>query len=166
MWSPPKIENQDLGPTAVAEPTEWPAWMATGRHIGHRTVIRSCVLTELPDVFAVQRARRAPPLAGLLTGMSCSASGGTAESGHLMPNRSPISLSVLLVGISRNVRTAPVTCGNTRTLKFTLIVQRMPNRARRQHASLCASRHLHSPVEVPGSSGGWSSIWRLPNRSE
>ena len=45
------------------------------------------------------------------------------------PSRSPISSSVLLVGVSHyrpaNVRMAAVTCDDTRTLKFTLIVQRM-----------------------------------------
>jgi hypothetical protein len=43
-----------------------------------------------------------------------------------MPNGSPISLSVLLVGINHKIRKASMTCGDTRTLKFTLIVQGMP----------------------------------------
>jgi hypothetical protein len=63
---------------------------------------RSCVFSELPDVAAAQRARRALPQARLLTGMSCSADVGTEESGHLVPNRSPTSSLVLLVGISNN----------------------------------------------------------------
>ncbi len=63
---------------------------------------RSCVFSELPDVAAAQRARRTLPQARLLTGMSCSAGAGTAESGHLVPNRSPTSSLVLLVGISHN----------------------------------------------------------------
>jgi hypothetical protein len=59
--------------------------------------LRTCVLTELRDVAAVQSASRALPPSKLLTGMSCSAGVGTAESGHLVPNRSPTSSSVLLV---------------------------------------------------------------------
>jgi hypothetical protein len=59
--------------------------------------IRSCVLTELRDVAAAQSASRALPQSELLTGMSCSAGVDTAESGHLVPNRSPNSSSVLLV---------------------------------------------------------------------
>ena len=66
-------------------------------------VDRSCVLTELRDVAAAQRATRALSRAQLLTGMSCSAGADTAESGHLLPNRSPTtSSSVLLVGIGYN----------------------------------------------------------------
>ncbi len=60
------------------------------------------MLTELQDVAAAQRARRALSQARLLTGMSCPAGVGTAESGHAVPNRSPTSSSVLLVGISYN----------------------------------------------------------------
>ena len=86
----------------------------------------TCVLNELRDVFQVQRARCTLPWARLLTGMSCSAEGGAAQSGHLMPNGSPISLSMLLVGMNRNARKISVTWADTRTLKFTFIVQRMP----------------------------------------
>jgi len=64
--------------------------------------VLSCVFSELPDVVAAQRAICAMPQARLLTGMSCSAGAGTAESGHLVPNRSPTSSLVLLVGISHN----------------------------------------------------------------
>jgi hypothetical protein len=64
-----------------------------------------------------------------MPGMSCSAGAGTAESGHLMPNRSPTFSSVLLCWHqpqrTRNMRIAVVTCDDTRTLKFTLIVQKM-----------------------------------------
>jgi hypothetical protein len=60
---------------------------------------RIYLLTELRHVAAAQRAKRALPQVRLLTGMSCSAGAGTAESGHLVPNRSPTSSSVLLVGI-------------------------------------------------------------------
>jgi hypothetical protein len=63
---------------------------------------RDYLLTELRHVAAAQRAKRALPQVRLLTGMSCSAGAGTAESGHLVPNRSPTSSSVLLVGISHN----------------------------------------------------------------
>jgi hypothetical protein len=45
-------------------------------------------------------------LGRMLTGMSCSAGMGTTGSGHLLPNRSPTSSSVLLVDISHN-RPAP-----------------------------------------------------------
>ncbi len=91
-------------------------------------VSRSCVLTELRRVFAAQRTRRAQPQAWLAPGMSCSAGVDTTESGYL------IQVTYLLLGAAcwhqpqptRNVRTAAVTCDDTRTLKFTLIVQRMP----------------------------------------
>src|SRR5262249_17384345 len=80
--------------------------------------------------------------------MSSSAGMGTAESGHLMSNWSPASSSVLLVDISHNrpatVRTATVSCDDVRTLKFTLIVQRMPNRGRCSGTCLCAYQHDHS----------------------
>ena len=62
----------------------------------------NCVLTEQRNVFAVQKPRRVTPQVRLVPGMSCSAGAGPAESGHLMPNRSPTSSSVLLVGISHN----------------------------------------------------------------
>src|ERR1022692_3793446 len=72
-----------------------------------------------------------------------------------MPNGSPISLSVLLVGISRNVRTASVTCGDTRTLKFTLIVQRMPmsGRPRGQPARLRRFRSRFCREDLEGAAG-------------
>lgn len=78
---------------------------------------------------------------------------GATQTGHLIPNGSPISFSVLLVGISRDVRTTSVTCGDTRTLKFTLIVQRMPNSARLVRSWSCG--HSHSYV-CPASTGGLS----------
>jgi hypothetical protein len=62
-----------------------------------------------------------------------------------MPNRSPISLSVLLVGINRKIRKASVTCGDTRTLKFTLIVQGMPMSGSCQLHDLQTSR---SPLRI------------------
>jgi transposase len=65
-------------------------------------LLEDCVFSELPDVVAAQRAIRAMPQARLLAGMSYSAGAGTAESGHLVPNRSPSSSSVLVVGISHN----------------------------------------------------------------
>jgi hypothetical protein len=71
---------------------------APPRHTG--TAARTCVLTELRDFAAAQRARPVLPKVRLLTGMSCSAGMGTAESGHLVPNPSPTSSLVLLVGIS------------------------------------------------------------------
>jgi hypothetical protein len=62
----------------------------------------TCVLTELRAVFAVQRARRALHQVQLLTEISYPATGAEQIAGHLMPNRSPVSSSVLLVGISHN----------------------------------------------------------------
>src|SRR5450631_1428212 len=75
-------------------PSGWLRWCRAARP-GGGLRRRGCVLTELRGVFAAQRARRAPPPARLVPGMSCSARVGTAESGHLMPNRSPTSSSVL-----------------------------------------------------------------------
>jgi hypothetical protein len=59
-----------------------------------------------------------------------------------MPKGSPISFLLLLVGISRDVRKAAVTFGDARTLKFTLIVQRMPMSERCEFVYLCSSLHI------------------------
>src|SRR5258708_3257081 len=59
--------------------------------------------------------------------MPCSAGVGTAESGHLSRKGRPPSPRCCLLASAttdRNARTATVTCDDTRTLKFTLIVQR------------------------------------------
>ena len=79
-----------------------PLWIASNAPIGvicarsrawlaRLTDARPCVLTELRDVAAAQGARRVLPKGRPLTGMSYSAGVGTAESGHLVPNRSPTS---------------------------------------------------------------------------
>src|SRR5258708_3921382 len=59
--------------------------------------------------------------------MPCSAGVGTAESGHLSRKGRPPSPRCCLLASAttdRTARTATVTCDDTRTLKFTLIVQR------------------------------------------
>src|SRR5258706_12948983 len=88
------------------------------------------MLTELRGVAAAQRARRALPQVRLPTGMSCLAGVGTAE----RRTSGVEQVAYLLLGAVcrrqpqsiRKVRTAAVTCDDTRTLKFTLIDQRMP----------------------------------------
>lgn len=73
-------------------------------------MMRTCVLAELPNVFAAQRDRRVPSQARLMPGTFYSTGMGTAGIGHLMSDRSPISYSVLLAGIDRTVRETAVTC--------------------------------------------------------
>lgn len=83
----PMIEGDVLGrcPSLTIDH----AAKATPRRLNYRF----CVLTEPRDIAAAQRARHALPQTRLLTGMSCSAGVGTAESGHLVPNRSPTERS-------------------------------------------------------------------------
>ena len=95
-----------------------------------------CVLTELRDVAAAQRAVRLGPGVAELTGMSYSAGRrgpdpgtGTTESGHPALNGSPAFSSLPLVDTSPDVRASVLACDDAGTLKFTLIVQRMRNLA-------------------------------------
>ena len=96
-------------------------------------VILNCLLTELRDVAAAQIADRRGSGVATSTGMPLSACGGrpdrgvgTAESGHPALNGSPGFSSLPLVDISSDASASVLACDDARTLKFTLIVQRMP----------------------------------------
>ena len=64
---------------------------------------------------------------------------------------------------TRNVRTAAVTCDDTRTLKFTLIVQRMPMSVRQGSQSYsdatCDSNSSADAMNVVSGHGGRSCFW-------
>ena len=96
-----------------------------------------CLLTELRHVAAAQSVDGSSISAATLTEMSRSANRcspdpglGLRQSGHLVLNGMPTFSSLPLVEVSLDVCVSILTCGDDRTLKFTLIVQRMAERAR------------------------------------